>query len=98
VAARLFLSRKAVEVHLSHIYEKLGVHSRTSMVKLISSGAVEELSFPGCVPGRDLPGYARAHNRLIRAPPDADPEYGTKRKYSAIWLPCEFSALALRSP
>ena len=48
MAARLFLSHKTAEVHLSHIYEKLGVHSRTSMVKLISSGAVEELSFPGC--------------------------------------------------
>jgi hypothetical protein len=65
VAARLFLSHKTAEVHLSHIYEKPGVHSRTSMVELISSGAIEELSFPA-VPGRDLPGYARAHNRLIR--------------------------------
>lgn len=42
MAARLFLSHKTAEVHLSHIYEKLGVHSRTGMVKLISSGAVEE--------------------------------------------------------
>ena len=41
-AARLFLSHKTAEVHLSHIYEKLGVHSRTGMLKLISSGAVEE--------------------------------------------------------
>ena len=36
-------------------------------------------------PRRDLPGYARAHNRLIRAPPNADPEYKTKRRYSAAW-------------
>jgi hypothetical protein len=47
MAARLFLSHKTAEVRLSHIYQKLGVHSRSSMVKLISSGAVEELSFPG---------------------------------------------------
>ena len=73
MAARLFLSHKTAEVHLSHIYEKLGVHSRASMVTLISSGAVDELSFPA-VPGRDLPGHVRAHNRLIPAPPNADPE------------------------
>jgi hypothetical protein len=82
VATRLFLSHKTAEMHLSHIYVKLGAHSRTSMVKLISSGAVEELS-PSVVPGRDLLGCACAHNRLIRAPPNANPEYRTRRKYSA---------------
>jgi hypothetical protein len=49
-------------------------------------GAVEELSFP-VVPGRDLPGYARAQNRLIRAAPNADLECRTRRKYSAFGLP-----------
>ena len=85
MAARLFLSHKTAEVHLSHINEKLDAHSRTSMVKLISFGAAEELPFP-VVPGRDLPGYAHAHNRLIRAPPNADPKYRTRRKYSAADL------------
>jgi DNA-binding CsgD family transcriptional regulator len=37
-ATRLFLSPKTIEVHLGHIYDKLGVHSRTSLAKLISSG------------------------------------------------------------
>ena len=31
VAARLFVSPKTVEGHLSHIYGKLGVHSRTEL-------------------------------------------------------------------
>jgi DNA-binding CsgD family transcriptional regulator len=43
VAARLFLSPKTIEVHLSHIYAKLGVRSRTALAKQISSGAVGEL-------------------------------------------------------
>jgi DNA-binding CsgD family transcriptional regulator len=38
VAARLFLSPKTIEVHLGHIYDKLGVHSRTSLARLITSG------------------------------------------------------------
>jgi len=40
VAARLFLSHKTIEVHLGHIYDKLGVHSRTGLARLITSGAV----------------------------------------------------------
>ena len=31
VAARLFLSHKTMEVHLGHIYDKHGVHSRTGL-------------------------------------------------------------------
>jgi DNA-binding NarL/FixJ family response regulator len=41
VAARLFLSHKTVEVHLSHIYDKVDVHSRTSLARLVHSGAVQ---------------------------------------------------------
>jgi DNA-binding CsgD family transcriptional regulator len=40
VAARLFLSHKTIEVHLGHIYHKLGVHSRTSLAILVNSGTV----------------------------------------------------------
>lgn len=40
VAARLFLSPKTIEVHLGHIYQKLGVHSRTGLARLISLGAI----------------------------------------------------------
>jgi DNA-binding CsgD family transcriptional regulator len=42
VATRLFLSPKTIEVHLGHIYDKLGVHSRTTLARLISSGAVHK--------------------------------------------------------
>jgi DNA-binding CsgD family transcriptional regulator len=44
VAARLFLSPKTIEVHLGHIYNKLGVHSRTSLARLITSGAVPQMT------------------------------------------------------
>jgi DNA-binding CsgD family transcriptional regulator len=40
VAARLFLSPRTIEVHLGHIYRKLGVRSRTGLARLVSSGAV----------------------------------------------------------
>jgi DNA-binding NarL/FixJ family response regulator len=42
VAARLFLSHKTIEVHLGHIYDKLGVRSRTSLARLVHSGAVQQ--------------------------------------------------------
>jgi DNA-binding CsgD family transcriptional regulator len=40
VAARLFLSPKTIEVHLSHIYAKLGLRSRTALAREISSGTI----------------------------------------------------------
>jgi DNA-binding CsgD family transcriptional regulator len=38
IAARLFLSRRTVESHLSHIFTKLNVHSRTAMVHRVGHG------------------------------------------------------------
>jgi DNA-binding NarL/FixJ family response regulator len=42
VAARLFLSHRTIEVHLGHIYDKLGVRSRASLARLVHSGAVQQ--------------------------------------------------------
>ncbi|WP_343945586.1 helix-turn-helix transcriptional regulator, partial [Pseudonocardia zijingensis] len=36
VAAALFVSRKTVEAHLTRIYRKLGVRSRTELVRLLA--------------------------------------------------------------
>ena len=38
VATKLFLSPKTIEVHLGHIYSKLGVRSRTSLARLVLTG------------------------------------------------------------
>ena len=37
-AAALFLSVKTVEYHLSNIYRKLGIHSRTQLIRILSEG------------------------------------------------------------
>ncbi len=41
VATRLFLSPKTIEVHLGHIYDKLGVHTRTSLARLVHTGELQ---------------------------------------------------------
>ena len=38
VAAALFVSRKTVEAHLTRVYRKLGVRSRTELVRLLAPG------------------------------------------------------------
>ena len=38
VAAELFLTPKTVEFHLTRVYRKLGVRSRTELVRLLSRG------------------------------------------------------------
>jgi len=38
-ATQLFLSRRTVEYHLQHVYQKLGVRSRAELVRLISRSA-----------------------------------------------------------
>ena len=41
VADRLFVSHKTIEAHLGHIYDKLGVRSRTSLARLVHVGELE---------------------------------------------------------
>src|SRR5262249_40959830 len=40
VAARLFVSHKTIEVHLGHIYDKLGVRTRTALARLVHAGEI----------------------------------------------------------
>jgi DNA-binding NarL/FixJ family response regulator len=44
VAARLFLSHKTIETHLSNAYRKIGVRSRTELATLIARQAVTGLA------------------------------------------------------
>ena len=41
VATRLFVSPKTIEVHLSHIYDKLEVRTRTSLARLVHTGELQ---------------------------------------------------------
>jgi DNA-binding CsgD family transcriptional regulator/tetratricopeptide (TPR) repeat protein len=38
IAQGLFLSPKTVEMHLSHVYRKLGIHSRTQLARALGQG------------------------------------------------------------
>ena len=40
VAGAMFLSRKTIEYHLSHVYRKLDVHSRSELTRLFAANAV----------------------------------------------------------
>jgi DNA-binding CsgD family transcriptional regulator/KaiC/GvpD/RAD55 family RecA-like ATPase len=46
VAAALFLSPKTVEAHLSHIYSKLGLRSRTELARRFAEGSVPSPTAP----------------------------------------------------
>ena len=39
VAAALFVSRKTVEAHLTRVYRKLGLRSRTELARMLAPGA-----------------------------------------------------------
>ena len=77
VAARLFLSHKTVEVHLGHIYDKLGVHSRTNLARLVHSGAVQQLSERRVAPDQPLPPVPRRPASSLVGPGGADPFVAT---------------------
>ena len=42
VAAALFISPRTVDAHLSRIYRKLGLRSRSELAKLVAEGRLED--------------------------------------------------------
>ncbi len=47
VAAELFVTNATVEAHLTRIYRKLGVRSRTELARAVAEGAVRFEPEPG---------------------------------------------------
>jgi len=50
VAGAMFVSRKTVEYHLSHIYRKLNVHSRAELTRLFAANAAPAPAPPAAAP------------------------------------------------
>jgi DNA-binding CsgD family transcriptional regulator len=46
-AAALFLSPKTVEYHLGHVYQKLAIHTRDELARVLASAAGEDSARPG---------------------------------------------------
>lgn len=46
VAAQLFVSVKTVETHLTRIYRKLGLRSRSQVIAAYYTGAIPDASLP----------------------------------------------------
>ena len=42
VAAALFISRKTVEAHLTRVYRKLGIRSRTELVRILLANGIAD--------------------------------------------------------
>jgi DNA-binding CsgD family transcriptional regulator len=42
VAAALFVSRKTVEAHLTRVYRKLGIHSRTQLTRIMLANGIAD--------------------------------------------------------
>ena len=68
-ADQLFVSVRAVEVHLTSIYRKLGIHSRSEL-----AGLLARAGNPGAGPTGDRCGRAGGGNQMMRPPKQVQEE------------------------
>jgi DNA-binding CsgD family transcriptional regulator len=81
VAQAVFLSRKTVETHLTHIYRKLGIRSRTQLASALLFLAPGPIAEPR-VPEVRVPEVRAAEPRAVepRSPEGAEPDPALDRR------------------
>jgi hypothetical protein len=68
IAARLYLSPRTIQTHISHIMRKLGIARRSEIAAETSAASTDSSACPARI---------SAKRRMLRPPPHAHPECGS---------------------